>query len=172
MVEGNKKFSVILKILKIFFSIIFSVTFILPAFSVQLPDKIDEWHSVSEYITPLILNLKSEDVGRCVYKKYSRYSPPGSLEIILTEGSGPGILRFNEKKNNGNSKVAIEADSDYKTLKIAECNALFEKYKILPDVLAISISKDTTLTLESNSMNENEFVNLAGKVIKMIKRSE
>ena len=84
------------------------------------------WELKKEFVTPLIPDSNSEDLGRVIYKTYERESPRAVLEIILTEGAGTGNLYVPESVNI--SKGLMPA-SKYKILEIFYCAKKYNSNK-------------------------------------------
>ena len=137
---------------KLIFSFMFMFMFFSSSsFALELPDKIQNWYSVSEYITPLIASANSQDLGRIVYKTYERRKSKGELQIIMTEGKGTGSLYVPSTVKN--SKGVMPLDSGYKILNVSGKNAILETQPNLPLALAINYSDNVILTIESYSFN-------------------
>ncbi|MBR0234744.1 MAG: hypothetical protein IJQ99_09850 [Synergistaceae bacterium] len=148
------------KIILTFLFVIFSSG----AFAFELPDKIKDWHLVSEFVTPLIAGEK--DFGRVVYKNYERESPKGFLQIIMTDGTGTGNLYVPSDTNN--SKGVIPFNSDYKVLEISGKKAILETQENLPLSLALNYSDNIIITIESYSFNENEIIRFMEELLTKI----
>ena len=133
------------------------------AYSLELPEKINDWHSVNEFITPLIASEKSQDLGRVIYKDYERENPKKNLQIILTEGKGTGNLYVPEKVKT--SKGLMPSEAGYKILNVAGKSAILETQSYLPLVLAVKVDNNIVLTIESKSLNENEIVKFAEELL-------
>ncbi len=152
---------------KILFAIaLVCVIFASKSEALELANRIGDWHLVSEVVTPLIPDANSEDLGRVIYRKYSRRKPVGNLTVILTEGVGVGDLRVPREIPENNSNTLMKSQTGYEILRVRNCNAIFEKHEILPDTLAISLGKTRTLTLESYSLDRSELVKLAREILK------
>ena len=124
------------------------------SFALELPDKIQNWYSVSESVTPLIASANSQDLGRIVYKSYARTKPKGELQIIMTEGKGTGSLYV--PSDIKNSKGVMPLDSDYKILNISGKKAILETQPNLPVALAVNYSENVVLTIESYSFSHQD----------------
>lgn len=138
--------------------------------ALELLDEIREWHSVSEYVQPLIASKDNTDFGRCVYKSYVRESPKSYMQVILTEGRGTGTLYVPERVND--SKGVMYSPSRYEILNVAGHNSIIEHHENLPPSLAVSVSKDIILTLEADSLDDNEMIELAEELVKNITEGE
>ena len=132
--------------------------------ALTLPDKFDDWILQSESVTPLIADVNSEDLGRCIYRNYSRKKTLENITLILSEGKGFGKLFVPEEIRRENSKTLMQSQSSYEILEVVGHKAIFEKHEFLPNVLSISISDYETLTLESHSLNQTELVGIAEKI--------
>ena len=157
---------------KFFAVFIFIVLLLFPSHihALELPDKINEWHSVSEYVLPLIASAGNQNFGRCVYKNYVRESPKSYMQVILTEGSGTGTLYVPKRVND--SKGLMSSTSGYEILSISGHNSIIEHHEYLPNALAVSISKDIILTLEAGSLDDNEMIELAEEFVKNLTEGE
>ena len=146
--------------MKRFLALIFSLIFAssCEAFNIDLRD----WTLMSEFITPLVLDATSEDLGRIVYQKYQRISPHGTLEIILTEGAGSGWLYVPEYINN--SKKLMGA-SEYKILEIDGHEAVFERQPHLPLSLSVYVDEKHVLNIESSALNQEELISIAREIL-------
>ncbi len=133
------------------------------AYALELPEKINDWHSVNEFVAPLIASEKSQDLGKIIYKDYERENPKKTLQIILTEGKGTGSLYVPEKVKT--SKGLMPSEAGYKILNVAGKRAILETQSYLPLVLAINIDNNIVLTIESKSLNENEIVKFAEELL-------
>ena len=131
--------------------------------SLALPETLGEWRSSEEAVLPLMLAANSDSVGRWTRRIYTRAVPPASIEVNLMEGSGPGPLRVPEAVES--YRGAIEGQPEYRVLEVAGHRAVLERYPYLPLALAVSISPDVVLTLESRSAGEKELIELAERII-------
>ena len=138
--------------------------------ALELPDVIRGWHSVSEYVQPLIASKDNTDFGRCVYKSYVREAPKSYMQVILTEGRGTGTLYVPERVND--SKGVMYSPSRYEILNIAGHNSIIEHHENLPPALSVSVSKDIILTLEAGSLDDNEMIELAEEFVKNLTEGE
>lgn len=138
--------------------------------ALELPDEIREWHSVSEYVQFLIASKDNTDFGRCVYKSYVREAPKSYMQVILTEGRGTGTLYIPERLND--SKGVMYSPSRYEILNISGHNSIIEHHENLPLSLAVSVSKDIILTLEADSLDDNEIIELAEEFVKKLTEGE
>ncbi len=147
---------------KIFFALIISLL-LFPSHiqALELPDKIQEWHSVSEHVLPLIAGEK--DFGRVVYKNYERESPKGYMQIILTEGSGTGTLYVPERVNDSKG---VMPSSGYEILRVSNHNCIIEHHEYMPFVLAVNVSKDIILTIETGSLDDEHMIELAEEILR------
>lgn len=154
---------------KIFWAVIITIMlFTSRIHALELPDEIQEWHLVSEYVLPLIASKDNTNFGRCVYKSYVRESPKSYMQVILTEGSGTGTLYVPERVND--SKGVMYSPSEYDVLNISGHNSIIEHHEHIPTALAVNISKDIILTLEAGSLDDNEMIELAEEFVKKLNR--
>ena len=126
---------------------------------IQIPG----WELKSEFVTPLIPDANSEDLGRVVYKTYERESPRAVLEIILTEGTGTGNLYVPESVDA--SKGLMPADG-YEILEIEGHRAVLESPEFLPMALAINAGQNLIINLESPSLSREELIETAKEILK------
>ena len=134
-----------------------------PAFALELPNRIGEWHSVSTKILPLITTYNGESHGRVVYVMYKRESPSGFLDVILAEGTGAGSLYVPEKVND--SEGMMPNDSGFEILKVSGHDAIIESQSYMPLVLAVNAGDNITLNLESPSASKEELIRVAEEVL-------
>lgn len=127
-----------------------------------LPERAGDWRSAGEDLRTLTLTAGSEDVGRWTRRFYRREAPPGTVEVNLTEGPGPGPLRVPEAAETGPGLLG-EA-SDYRTLQVAGRDAVLEVHPLYPAALAVAVSPDAVLTLEGGA-EPGELVKLAEDII-------
>ncbi len=132
--------------------------------ALNIPDKIGDWNLESEFVTPLITDLNSQDFGRCIYRNYSRKKTVENLTIIHALGKGFGNLNVPLEIRASNSKTVMQSQSVYEILEVAGHKAIFEKHENLPDVLSISVGDFETLTLESYSLKQTELVGIAEEI--------
>ena len=133
------------------------------AFAVELPDSVNEWQCVNEHITPLVPDATGESLGRVVYRDYERETPRGLVQVIMTDGTGTGSLYVPEKLND--SKGYLPTNSGYKLLTVAGHKSILENYPYMPLALAVSVSDNVILTIESGSLNETEIVSFAEEIL-------
>lgn len=141
------------------FALILLLCFVSDSSALNLPDNINEWHCINEYILPIVPDADSKDLGRCVYKNYVRKNSSGELQIILTEGQGTGSLYIPDEK--GKYKGVMPSDSEYKILVISGHKSILEIYKHMPLALAVSLSGDIIITIETDSLDEENIVKIA-----------
>ena len=122
-----------------------------------MPDVLGEWLASSEHITEL------KALGRWLSRIYTRKAPIASVEVNLMEGSGPGTLFVPEGEVAAND-APIGFSSTYETLNVAGHRGILERGEITGQALAISLSKDRTLTLETKSLSREEFLDFAEKL--------
>ena len=156
---------------KIFFALTISLL-LFPACinALELPDKIHEWHSVSEHVMNLIATAGNKNLGKCTYKNYERESPKGHMQVILTEGTGTGSLYVPERINT--SKGVMSSPSRYEIVSVSGHNGIIERHGHIPPALAVSMSKDIILTLESGSIDDDEMIELAEELVKNLTEGE
>ena len=133
-----------------------------PCFALEIPEKISDWHLTNEYIQPLSPDATSEDMGRVIYKTYEREAPRGTLEIILTEGTGTGSLYIPDeiKKSKG-----LMPANEYKIFEINGRKAILENQSYLPLAIAIDVADNVILTIESPSLNQDELIKIAEEIL-------
>ena len=125
--------------------------------------QISGWELKNEFVTPLIPDANSEDLGRVIYKTYERESPRAILEIIITEGTGTGNLYVPE---NVNASKGLMPASEYKILEINGHRAIFESPEFLPAALAVNAGENLIINLESSSLSQEELIEIAGEILK------
>ena len=135
-------------------------------FAGGLPDEIGEWHKVSENVTPLITEYNGESHGRITYRTYKRESPSAFLEVILTEGKGTGSLYVPESVNT--SKGMMPSDSGFEIVKVSGHDAIIESQSYMPLVLAVNLSKDIVLTVETFALDEKGIIDFTENMIKYL----
>ena len=131
---------------------------LLPSFAsaLELPDKVAGWKSAGEQVVPLVTQPDNINLGRCVYKSYVRESRRCEVQVILTEGKGPGTLYVPDKvKDSGG---LFPSSSGYKVIDAAGRRAILETNENLPLSLAVRVDDNVTLTIESNALDESEIV--------------
>ncbi len=133
-----------------------------PCFALEISEKISDWHLTNEYIQPLIPDATSEDMGRVIYKTYEREAPRGTLEIILTEGTGTGSLYIPDeiKKSKG-----LMPANEYKIFEINSRKAILENQSYLPLAIAIDVADNVILTIESTSLSQDELIKIAEEIL-------
>ena len=152
---------------KFFAVIIFLFLFAPCVCAFELPQKINNWVAVNENVLNLNASTENQNLGRVIYKNYIRRRPRGELQIILTEGDGPGALYVPENNiKNSDSDSLFASGSDYEVLNILGYRAILELNENLPPSLAVRVNQDTTLTIESYSLNKNEIINLAKEILR------
>lgn len=157
---------------KIFLILFFALVFVNPCGSFEINEneiKISGWVLKNESVTPLIASANSEDLGRVIYKTYERKSPRAAVEIILTEGKGCGSLYV--PGNVDNSKKLMPA-SEYKILEIDGHSAILENQSYLPLALAIRVSDNVVLNIESSSLNQEELISIAKEILSLWKNTK
>ncbi|MBQ7733658.1 MAG: hypothetical protein IJT58_06530 [Synergistaceae bacterium] len=138
---------------------------LLPSFAgaFELPAKVAGWESSGEQVVPLITRPDNIELGRCVYKSYVREAPFCEVQVILTEGKGPGTLYVpDEIKNSGG---LFPSSSGYKVMSVGGRRAILETNENLPMSLAVRVDDNVTLTIESNALDESEIVIFAEKLL-------
>ncbi|MBQ7263973.1 MAG: hypothetical protein IJR14_09695 [Synergistaceae bacterium] len=114
-----------------------------------LPERVGEWQLVSEDVTPLTW-MASDDLGAWTRLVYERAAPRATLEAHVTEGPGPGALRVPTSPRDDGEAV-MEAWGRWEAIDVAGREAILEHDTILPTGLAVRVSDDMTLTLESHA---------------------
>ena len=128
----------------------------------ELPDKIDGWQCVNEYVVPLVADANSADMGTITYRDYERDNR--TLNVILTQGKGTGSFYVPEHVND--AKGVMPSGSGYEVLEVAGFKAVLERHEYLPLALSVNVSKDTVLTIESSPLNDEEDItHLAGSIL-------
>ena len=150
---------------KVFGVLVMLWVMVSPAVALELPEVVGEWRRVGEHVVPLVPTANSEDLGRMVYADYLRESPRGSLQAILTEGTGTGSLYVPESVRD--SKGMMPADSVYRVLTVAGHAAILEGQSYMPVALAVNAGDNVVLTLETASLSEAEIVNLAEEILSL-----
>lgn len=129
----------------------------------ELPDVAGEWRCVKEQVVPLIAEANNENLGRMVYRDYEREAPFGSVQVILSEGSGTGSLYVPEKVNY--SEGVMPSGSGYRLLVISGHNAILENHAYMPVALAVNAGDNVVLTIEAGSLTESETVRFAEEIL-------
>ena len=145
--------------MKKFLALTFMFMFSSSCFAFEFQD----WHLINEYVTPLILDANSEDMGKIIYKTYENNNSKKTFEIIFTQGNGTGGLYIPEEIKN--SKGVMPSDSEYKILEVKGKKAILENQSYLPLVLAVNVSDDTVLTIESSSLSQEELIKTAEEIL-------
>ena len=146
-----------LKLTEIFFVLILSSC----AYSLELPDELNGWHCVNEYVVPLVLDVNSADMGTITYRDYTQDNR--SIQIILTQGKGTGGLYVPEKVRD--AKGVMPSGSGYEVLEVSGFKAVLERHEYLPLALSVNISKDTVITFESSTLNDEDITYFANSIL-------
>ena len=133
------------------------------AFALELPDSVNEWQCVKEYVTQLVPDATGKSLGRVVYRDYEREAPRGLVQVIMTDGTGTGSLYVPEKASD--SKGDLPTEAAYKLITVSGCKSILEIYPYMPLALAVSVGDNVILTIESSSLNENEIVSFAEEIL-------
>ena len=133
------------------------------ACALELPDSVKEWQCVSEHIVTLTPEANGENLGRMVYRDYLRESPKGTVQVILTEGRGTGSLYVPERVRD--AKGLTPSDSEYRLLTVSGRKSIMEHQAYMPLVLAVNVGDNVILTIESNSLTEDEIVSFAEETL-------
>lgn len=152
--------------------VIFAVMmmFAASAYGFELPDSVGEWRCVKEEVVPLVADANGSMLGRMVYRDYERESPFGIVNIILTEGSGTGSLYVPEMVND--SEGVMPSDSGYRLITIAGRKSIMEVHSQMPAVLAVNMSDNIVLTIESQSLGESGMISFAEEILSSWKDTE
>ena len=139
--------------------------FPLPVRAEPLPDTLNEWRATALHSTEL--NVASEDMGTWYSGTYSRSAPAASVEVNLMEGPGAGSLYIPD--NGGRTNDApLGFSSTYETLDIAGKRAILERGEVTGQALAVALDKNRTLTLESKSLNTEELLDFADRLVRTL----
>lgn len=128
-----------------------------------LPDVVGEWRCVNEHVQSLITEYNHESHGRITYRTYTRESPAGMLEVILTEGSGAGSLYVPESVRA--VKGVMPSESGFELVKVSGHDAIIEAHSYMPIALAVNAGENITFTLESPSLNREELIRVAEEIL-------
>ena len=139
------------------------VMFAQTAFALELPDTVGEWRCVNEHVLPLVADANGEELGRMVYRNYEREAPKGSLQVILSEGTGTGGLYVPDTVND--SHGAMSAESGYRLLTLAGYPAILEVHSYMPLALAVKAGDNVVLTIESPSLDESGIAGFAEEIL-------
>ena len=153
--------------MRIFAGIVVALALCGGVFAGGLPDDVGEWHKVSENVTPLITVYNHESQGRITYGTYTRESPSGVLEAVLTEGAGIGSLYVPVRVNT--SEGVLPGDSGFEVVRVAGHDAIVESRAYLPIAVAVNLSRDIILTVETLALDERGIIEFAENVIKYLK---
>lgn len=133
----------------------------------MLPDVVGEWRCVNEHVQSLITEYNHESHGKITYRTYTRESPAGMLEVILTEGSGAGSLYVPESVRA--SKGVMTSEAGFKVVDIDGRGAIIERHNHLPVALAVNVSSDMTLTIETLALDIEGVIDFAGNMLRTMK---
>ena len=134
------------------------------AYALELPDSVNEWHCVKEHVVTLTPSATGENLGRMVYRDYVRDAPIGTVQVILTEGTGTGSLYVPEKVRT--FKGLMPSDSSYKIFDIAGRKTIIEGNDDMPLSLAVSAGVNTVLTIESRALDEESIIEFARSILR------
>ena len=146
-----------LKLIELFFVLILSSC----AYCLELPDEINGWQCVNEYIVPLVLDVNSADMGTITYRDYTQHNK--SIQIILTQGKGTGELYVPEKVRD--IKGIMPSGSGYEVLEVSGFKSVLERHEYMPLSLAVNVSKDTVITFESSTLNDRDIAYFANSIL-------
>ena len=132
-----------------------------------LPDVVGEWRCVNEYVQSLTTEYNHESHGQITYRTYTRESPAGTLEVILTEGSGAGSLYVPE--NVRAVKGVMSSESGFEVVDIAGRKAIIERHSFMPLALAVNMGGDMTLTVETTALNGEGVIDFAKNMLRVMK---
>ncbi len=132
----------------------------------MLPDVVGEWRCVNEHVQSLMTEYNHESHGQITYRTYTRESPAGTLDVILTEGSGAGSLYVPE--NVRASKGVMPSESGFEVVDIAGLKAIIEHHNHMPVALAVNVSGDMTLTVETLALDVEGVIDFAGNMLRMM----
>ncbi|MBQ7544418.1 MAG: hypothetical protein IJT02_05685 [Synergistaceae bacterium] len=136
------------------------------ACALELPATVGEWRCVNEHVVPLVAEADGSELGRVVYRDYVREAPAGSLQVILTEGTGTGSLYVPEQRRG--AKGVMPADAGYKIVDIGGRKGILEQPPHLPAVLAVSFSESTVITIEASALDEEGIAEFAVNIITVL----
>lgn len=140
------------------------MVFAVRAWGAELPDAVGEWRCVKEHVVPLVAEANGEQLGRIVYGDYERQAPRGSVQVIMTEGTGTGNLYVPEKVND--SDGVMPSSSGYRLLDIRGYKAILESHGGIAYALAVKAGEDLVITLESISLKEEALVDFAADFLR------
>ena len=120
-----------------------------------------DWECVNEYIVPLILDADKSEIGQVIYRDYVNENK--SAQVIITKGKASGNLYIPDEINN--NKGVMPCDDIYKILDIDGHKSILEKHEYMPLVLAVNADENKIITIETNSLNEEEIKNFATIII-------
>lgn len=134
-----------------------------------LPEKIYEWVG-GELHTERLLTASegsggapAQLVGTITRRVYARRSKHGSVDVMLAEGPGFGVLRIPEAL--GGYRGVFSADTDITLTEVCGRRAMIERHSILPLSLTVAVSPDASLAAESSSVGADELKSIAESVI-------
>ena len=90
------------------------------------------------------------------------------MQIILTEGKGPGSLYVPEKVKDKDSEGLFPAGSGYEVINISEKRAILETSENMPLSLAVRYDDNITITIETSALNKSEIVKFAESLLALM----
>lgn len=156
-------------------TVLFSVS---PVFAMPQPPDVPGWTSSPQQIVPI--DPASKDKGSWIRWRYEALSPVRRIDVQLLAGSGPHLKKGPSSSSTNDASKRPHMGSDfpigfgatYEKIRVFGYEGVLEDYPYVGTALAIDLSDEKTLVLESSGCASADLIRFAGALLKSLSESK
>ena len=153
-------------------SVLLSVS---PMSAMPQPPDVPGWTSSPQQIVPI--DPASKDKGAWIRWRYDARSPVRRIDVQLLAGAGPHLKKTPatagaSKQPHRGSDFPIGFGATYEKVRVFGYEGVLEDYPYVGTALAIDLSDEKTLVLESSGCASADLIHFAGTLLKSLSESK
>ena len=149
-----------------------------PVCAMPQPPDVPGWTSSPQQVVPI--DPASKDKGSWTRWRYEALSPVRRIDVQLLAGKGPHLKKDPSQTSTGVASKQPHPGSDfpigfgatYEKIRAFGCEGVLEVYPYVGTALALDLSDEKTLVLESPSCSSEDLIRFAGTLVKSLSEAK
>ncbi len=142
-----------------------------PIYAAPQPPDIPGWKSSPQQIVPI--DPASKDKGAWIRWRYEALSPIRRIDVQLLAGKGPHLGKGSSSSSTSDASKQQRPGSDfpigfgatYEKVRVFGYDGVLEDYPYVGTALALDLSDEKTLVLESPGLSSADLIRFAGTLL-------
>lgn len=155
--------------------VLFSVS---PMYAMPQPPDVPGWTSSPQQVVPI--DPASKDKGSWIRWRYDALSPVRRIDVQLFTGEGPHLKKKPSPASAGGASKQPHPSSDfpigfgatYEKVRVSGYDGVLEDYPYVGTALALDLSDEKTLVLESSGCASADVIRFAGTLLKSLSEAK